>query len=173
VHSAGTTRAALEDRYGGALADTLVHVGEGQFEPGTVIHPADPVRRAAIIWQDSARSRPWRVQVTGDSTRWSVGPGITLGTTLAELEQLNGGPFRLTGFGWDYGGTVMGWSGGTLEATLLGGNGRVLLRLAPRGDPPADALRAASGDGVFESDAPEMRRLDPAVHQIIVEYDEQ
>lgn len=170
---AATTRAGLEAQFAGAVRDTVIHVGEGQFEPGTVIHPDDPQRRAEIIWQDSARTRPWRVQVAGDSSAWRVGPGITLGTTLDTLARLNGAPFPITGFGWDYGGTVMGWGGGALERTLLGGNGRVLLRLSPRAAAPDEAdVRAVQGDGVFRSSDPAMQRLAPAVRQIIVEYDE-
>jgi hypothetical protein len=112
------------------------------------------------------------MQVSGDSTRWVVGPGITLGTRLAELERRNGRPLTLTGFGWDYGGTVMGWEQGALEQALLGGNGRVILRLAITPDSAGSAdARAVSGDGVFRSDDAAMRRLDPGVHQIIVEYD--
>lgn len=166
-----TTHADLAATFG-SIADTLIHMGEGQFEPGTVVHPGAPSERIEVVWSDSSRTRPWRVQVTGDSTVWSVGPGITLGTSLAELETLNGRPLSLTGFGWDYGGTVMGWNQGTLEPALLGGNGRVILRLAVAPEAAAsDDARQVSGDGVFPSDDPAMRRLDPRVRQIIVEYD--
>lgn len=169
---ASTTHAQLARRFAGAIADTMIHMGEGQFAPGTVVHATDPLRRLEVVWQDGERARPWRMQVSGDSTLWVIGPGITLGTRLAELERLNGRSLTLTGFGWDYGGTVMGWEQGALEQALLGGNGRVILRLAvaPGEGGSADA-RAVSGDGVFRSDDAAMRRLDPAVHQIIVEYD--
>lgn len=167
-----TSRGELARRFAGAVTDTMIHMGEAQFAPGTVVHANDQLRRLEVVWQDSARSKPWRVQVAGDSSRWTVGPGITLGTTLAELERLNGRPLSLTGFGWDYGGTVMGWDQGALEQALIGGNGRVILRLAV--DSAAigsEDARRVSGDGVFRSDDPAMRRLDPAVRQIIVEYD--
>ena len=169
---ASTTHAELGRRFAGAIADTMVHMGEGQFAPGTVVHGTDPLRRLEVVWHDAERTRPWRMQAAGDSTLWVIGPGITLGTRLAELERLNGRPLTLTGLGWDYGGTVMGWEQGQLEQALLGGNGRVILRLAmaPGSAGSADA-GLVSGDGVFRSDDPAMRALDPAVHQIIVEYD--
>lgn len=169
---AGTSRAELHRTFAGDAIDTLIHVGEGQFESGTVAYPGDPALRVELIWQDSSGSAPWRIQVTGDSSRWRVGPDITLGTTLVELAELNGRPFQLTGFGWDYGGTVMGWDQGALEQALLGGNGRVILRLAPDSAARASAgTREVTGDAVFRSDAPAMERLNPAVYQIIVEYD--
>jgi hypothetical protein len=168
----GTSHADLARRFAGAVTDTMIHMGEAQFAPGTVAHAEDPLRRIEVVWQDSARLKPWRVQVAGDSSRWVVGPGITLGTRLTELERLNGRPLSLTGFGWDYGGTVMGWDQGALEQALIGGNGRVIVRLAvDSAAAGSDEARSVSGDGVFRSDDPAMRRLDPAVHQIIVEYD--
>jgi hypothetical protein len=158
--------------FGDRVADTMIHMGEAQFAPGTVVYPDDPVRRIELVWADSARLRPWRIQIAGDSTLWSIDPGITLGTSLSELERLNERPLTLTGFGWDYGGTVMGWDQGALEQALLGGDGRVILRLAvDSADVGSDAARAASGDGVFSSSHTAMQRLDPYVRQIIVEYE--
>lgn len=167
---AETTREGISARFGRAVRDSSVHVGEGQSEPGTIIHPDDPLRRIEVVWLDSSAVRPARIQVRGDSSLWSVAEGITLGTTLDQLERANGGPFTLTGFGWDYGGTVMGWGEGALEQALLGGDGRVLLRLAP--SQPGGAVPAqVAGDGVFRSDLPAMRDLRPAVREMIVEYD--
>lgn len=168
----GTTRVELAAEFPGAVTDTTIQMGEGETAPGTVVHAADPVRRIEVVWQDSGRTRPWRIQVSGDSSRWTVAPGIGLGTSLAQLEELNGGPFQLTGFGWDYAGTVLGWNEGALEQPLLAGNGRVILRLAPgAGAAPSDEA-ALAGDAVFRSSDPAMQRIDPTVYQIIVEYDQ-
>ena len=166
---AGTTHADLVGRFAAAVRDTMVHVGEGQFEPGTVVAGTDAAVRLAVIWRDSARTTPRRVQLRGDSSRWTVGPGITLGTGLAELEQMNGRPFPLTGFGWDYGGTIMGWEQGALESSLLAGDGRVILRLSPGAAGPLPA--EVTGDGVIRSDLPALDAVSPVVSEIIVEYD--
>lgn len=167
-----TSHRDLTRMFGDRVVDTMIHMGEAQFAPGTVVHPDDPVRRIEVVWFDSARARPWRIQVAGDSTVWSIDPGVTLGTSLSELERLNARPFSLTGFGWDYGGTVMGWDQGRLEQALFGGDGRVILRLAvDSARTGSDAARAVTGDGVFPSSHPAMQRLDPNVRQIIVEYD--
>jgi len=40
--------------------------------------------------------------------------------TLAEMERINGRPFGLAGFAWDYGGRVTAWRGGALSRPLPG-----------------------------------------------------
>src|SRR5256885_2261430 len=79
-----------------------VGLGEGQTEVGTILFPHDSTRRLAILWGDAAaRTHPKRVEVDGSRTRWMVIPGVTLGTSLAALERLNGRPFRLFGMDFD------------------------------------------------------------------------
>ena len=39
--------------------------------------------------------------------RWQTSNGIRFGTRLTELEERNGGPFTISGFGYNYGGNVM------------------------------------------------------------------
>jgi len=41
--------------------------------------------------------------------------GVRIGTSLRDLERLNGGPFTFYGFEWDFGGLVADWKGGKLE----------------------------------------------------------
>ncbi|MCR4340124.1 MAG: hypothetical protein NUW01_09610, partial [Gemmatimonadaceae bacterium] len=112
VH-ASDTEATLRARYGaGNLASERIHLGESQTVPGTVIFPNDSSRRLTVIWEDSvARTRPTRVTIGSRRTRWFVIPGVSIGTSLSELESLNGKPFKLFGFSWDYAGTVSGWEG--------------------------------------------------------------
>jgi hypothetical protein len=119
-----------------------------------------------VRWLDSSRREPRSIRVLG--TAWKTDDGIRLGTTLKELEQLNGRPFTLAGFGWDYSGTVYGWNGGELGARLER-PGRVLLRLAPQ--PNADD-GAVLGEGGFPSNDPAMQALNPTVYDIIVEFAE-
>lgn len=84
-----------------------IHVGEDFFEPGAVLYPRDPRRQVEVVWGDTTRrARPTRVTIRGDSSWWHIDGGITLGTSLRELERLNGAEFVLHGFEWDYSGTV-------------------------------------------------------------------
>jgi hypothetical protein len=163
---ASDSEEALRHRLGGDFvrADT-VWVGEGMFEIGTVLFPDDPSRRVQVEWEDAAdRARPRWVRLEGETSRWRIHPGAGLGTSLAEIEELNGGPFQLHGFGWDYGGTSAGWEGGRLEA--LWGN-RVLLRLRPSRQDEARE-REVSGDLTFPSSHPAMRALEPRVHAVLI-----
>ena len=48
-------------------------------------------------------------------TRWKTSFGLKLGTTLKEIEELNGCPFIFYGFGWDNGGFISEFNGGKLS----------------------------------------------------------
>jgi hypothetical protein len=173
VH-ASDTEAALRARYGADnVTPARFEMGEGETSPGTTIFPRDPRRRLAVAWGDTiARARPVRVRVDGDSTRWRVVPGVSIGTRLSELERLNGRPFNLLGFQFDYAGTVDSWQGGRLDSLWRPAPGKrhlVWLRLRP--DDAADGALESSvmGDRVFSSAHPAMRALDPRVYDLFVE----
>ncbi len=44
--------------------------------------------------------------------------GIKIGTSLKEIERLNGRPLNLYGFGWDYGGTFIDFGQGKLQGDI-------------------------------------------------------
>lgn len=174
VH-ATDTETTLRARYGtDNVAAERIHLGEGQTAPGTVLFPNDSSRRLTVIWDDTvARVRPARVTVGGRRTRWFVIPGVSLGTSLSELERLNGRPFRLFGFSWDYAGTVNGWQGGRLDSLWRGGpENKVLvwLRLRPDSAGYASAhSRQVAGDRIFPSSLSAMRALNPRVYDLFIE----
>jgi hypothetical protein len=167
VH-ASDTHATLVQRFGAANArrDTI-YVGEGEFVRGTVLFPADPVRRVDVLWEDTlAGTRAELVRIIGvSSSRWRVAPGVGLGTTLAEIEALNGRPFTLAGFEWDYSGTVISWEGGRLDS--LWGD-RVTLRLSPDRDAPEHLSLQVLGDRPYSSSHAAMRALNPRVYEVLV-----
>jgi hypothetical protein len=149
-----------------------ISVGEGEMVDGTVLFASDPARRLEIAWKDTrGRARPEFVRFNGERSRWTVGAGITLGTSLREIESLNGRPFILTGFDYDYAGTIVDWQNGLL-APLQNGP-RIFVRLQPeRG---ADVSKAADhselmGGRLFNSDLAAMQRLNPRVYEIVVRY---
>ncbi len=147
-----------------------VNIGEGVVEQGTLVFPDEPTKRAAVLWKDLSNKRmPERVQITGSKTLWKTAQGITLGTSLRELERVNRRAFVLTGFGWDYGGTIVSWEGGALARAFATG-GRIILRLrAASGVTPA-VLRPVTGDRLFRSNHATMQRLNPRVYQMIIEF---
>lgn len=168
------SEASLRARYGDSnVVASAVNVGEGELRPGTILFPKDSTRRLAIIWSDTLRrAGAARVSIDGAPTRWFVTPGVSLGTTLTDLERLNGRPFRLFGMAFDYAGTVDTWEGGRLDSLWRpppGSRHLVWLRLRP--DTAADATLVAqvAGDRLFASSNPAMRRLDPKVYDLIIE----
>lgn len=173
VH-ATDSEASLRARYGETnVVAGRVDVGEGQVERATILFPHDASRRLAILWADTlGRSRPTRVTVDGAPTRWVVAPGVSLGTSLAELERLNGRPFRLLGMGWDYAGTVVSWQGGRLDSLWRPPPGKqrlVWLRLHPVGAVDPALARRVAGDRELSSADSAMRRLDLRVYDLFVE----
>lgn len=69
-----------------------------------------------IRWVDEEkRDKPMWVGITGDEgSDWKTKEGIKIGTTIEELNKINGKPFIFSGFGWDYAGTVTSWENGEL-----------------------------------------------------------
>jgi|AntRauTorckE5430_2_1112549.scaffolds.fasta_scaffold03866_1 hypothetical protein len=78
--------------------------------------------------------------------------GVRVGTSLAELNRLNGKPFKLSGFGWDYGGSVTDWEGGALE-----GHGVTLNYDAYLMDEDGPFYEQALGDIELMSDLPALQ----------------
>ena len=181
-HSAGaitakSTFADLQHEFGAAhVKKAQIDVGEGQTIPGVKIYEGDPTRALSIYFKEKTETpESVVVRVSYDKdydalpakSRWHTADGITLGTTLEELEKLNAGPFTLAGFGWDYGGTVITWGEGKLRDKYQK-NGSLVLRLQPPDTAPGDQQDKVSGDGSFKSDNPAMQQINPYVYEIFV-----
>ena len=167
-----TTLADLRRIYGDANVRVEdVDVGEGETAPGATVFPDDSLRRVQIAFRDSAGTVPRFVTIRGDTSAWHTVDGVTLGTRLTRLAQLNGRPFVLMGFGWDYAGTVISWNGGRLATDSAGG--RFIVRMRPTvTGPVADSLqRDVLGDREYSSDRPAMSRLDPAIYELLTIFD--
>ncbi len=164
-----TSEADLRRRYGASAVDPArIQIGEGETMAGTVLYPGDSLRRAEIVWQDSVnRRRPARLILRGSQSRWQVNSGISLGTSLQDLERLNGKAFTLAGFGWDYAGVVTDWRGGALDSLLAG----VKLYLDPGPFQSESApYSQVLGDRDYSSALPAMQQLNPRVAQIFVDF---
>jgi hypothetical protein len=133
----------------------------GPAIPITVLYADDPARRLEIVWHDgAARARPASLTIAGDETEWNGPSGIKLHQAMTNTQRANGRPFTVSGFGWDYGGRVIDWQGGS----LAGGDGcTVTVAFRPTVDTP-DAL----GDRLFASDSPEMAAAIPRIAEITI-----
>jgi len=167
---ASGTEVDLAHAYGAAnVGQATIDMGEGDLASGTVLFPADSLRRVHILWKDGeARRFPDVAILRGYRSVWSFPESVSLGTRLSDLERRNGRPFRLLGFGWGMEGFVTSWGGGYLDSGL---SGRVKLYLAPdsAGRSTPDYAQA-QGEQEFDSNSPAMQRLNPAVYQIIADF---
>ena len=165
------SRARLVERFGAAnVVEDSVQNADAPAVPGTVLFPKDSTRRLEIIWADpKTRTRPERVDLRGESGRWAVDPGIRLGMRLTDLERINGGPFTVTGFDWDYGGTITNWRGGKL-ARPASETPRIFIQLSPAETDTGAARNAVAGDREFSSKNPAMQEINPHVASISVAY---
>jgi len=167
-------------KYFGArnIRNADIYIGEGNSEPGTIVFDTSPLDRIEVLWIDpEARTRPRAVTVRGSTlsppaSHWHTRRGLALGIRLRELERMNRRPFRLLGFGWDYGGTTMSWAGGTFDAEQPAPcrtrarleTGGLLTEERQRWD------RQVAGDIEFSSGHLAMQALDPYVYEIWLDY---
>nr|WP_320146911.1 hypothetical protein [uncultured Anaeromusa sp.] len=137
-----------------------IYVAEGtEKRDVSVIYPYS-ANEVILFWQDNQYgqrlSHAWMKK---EGSSWRTAENITVGTPVAELNRLNGQPFRIVGFGWDYGGYIPVRQ----EGKLIQQKG-LCLRLAPTRQLP----RQYYGDGVkvFSAD-PEL--LPDAVRVVSLE----
>lgn len=158
------TRDASEDSLRAIYGDdrvesVLVARGEGFVCEGSRVL-FDNGEFLEITWLD-AEAKAMTDVVYAKDPRWRTGDGVGLGISLRELEAINGKPFVLMGFEWDYGGTVISWAGGRLE----GQPHEMWLALMPDAEAyrqvtPGEAEQVA-GEREFSSGHPVMQRLNP------------
>ena len=147
------------------ISPVSVYLGEGFYAPGTALFANDSTRLLEIVWKDTTeRKSPDHIRIIGNT--WKTPEGVSLGTSLKELEELNGKSFTLTGFGWDYSGTIVSWENGKLEKYSQP-SGRLIVRLYPK-DEVSD--HSVYGDIDIMSDNQTMRRLNPTAYQLIAEF---
>lgn len=177
--TATTSEAVLETLFGSRNIERVdVQIGEGFTEPGTTIYPGEATKRLEVVWRDGTRTAPREIRLTGETSMWKTQNGLSLGSALKEIESLNGGPFRLAGFAWDYSGTILDCGGGRL--TMLGcvdpedrtsrtHQRSIIVRLNPDHEARTrPEFYEVLGDGEFSSGHPAMQALNPRVYQMII-----
>ncbi|MEQ8702970.1 MAG: hypothetical protein RIC19_03575 [Phaeodactylibacter sp.] len=155
------TEADVLQAYGDLAQKDSVYLGEGIFEQGVVLFKNTPENRVYLYWDPfMGTDRPSFVSIYGENrqTDWKTDDGISIGTSMEEVQRLNGKPFDIYGFGWDYGGYVNNWNGGQLE-----GKG-----FSIRFEPDADATTSTElfGEVNISSDAPAVRNAKPFISEL-------
>ncbi len=158
--TAGSTLAQLQRIYGKRnVREKKVHVGEGQYVPGLVLFPGT---RAEVEFRFAeGGGRIALAVISRPKSPWKTKSGIGIGTTGARIERLNGKPFQLYGFEWDYSGRLAGWNGGKLHKALIPD-------FTPTAKLPAGQAQKVMGDAKFSSANPIMRRSKIVVYPLLI-----
>jgi hypothetical protein len=141
---------------------------EGEKMKASVLYPGDPKARLEITWVDEQARRGPTIRAK-DQSAWAIANGIRIGTALADVEKLNGKPFKLSGFDWDLGGRVLDWQGGALGKPQPGGC-LIGIEFVHPEDAPEANLNKVTGDNEFLSDSADMRAVAPYVAAVTISY---
>ena len=167
VFKQSATLADIESAFGKENVMTgEVDGPEGMTMIATTIYPNDPARTMQVRWWDEENVEYLAgvTLATGDS-----GPGgVKVGMPVEDVQAINGEPFSLFGFYWDYGGYA-GFESGRLSG--LPGGCVLSLRFGPtREDLPESVMNAISGDNELRSNMPELREAKVAVQEVNLGY---
>jgi len=144
-----------------------VDAGSGAKVMATVLFAGDPKQRLEVWWSNPASRSATHLIVINGQSDW-IAPGeLHLGLTLAELEQLNGKPFKLSGFDKNNVATLTDWGGGQLSAPAGGCKVGISLRAEPKA---ASASSNFSADRAYSSNDAALRAVNPAVSEILIAY---
>ena len=150
------------------VAFTQVDAASGAKVMASVLFAKDPKRRLEVWWSKPATRTDTHLIVINGQSDW-IAPGeLHLGLTLAELERLNGKPFKLLGFNKEHVATLSDWNGGQLAA--IPGGCKIGLSSARRPKASASALAGAPADRAFSSGDSALRAVNPTVSEILVAY---
>jgi hypothetical protein len=149
------------------VAFTQVDSSSGAKVMASVLFAKDPKQRLEIWWSNSpARSATHLIVVNGQS-EWLAPGDIHLGQSLGDLEQLNGKPFKLSGFDKNNVATLTDWQGGQLSAPAGGCKIGISLRADPKS---ASSLGDLPAERVFSSSDSALRVVNPTISEILIAY---
>jgi|SRR5262249_36629622 len=164
----GASQLDLVKAFGRDVVVQEVPGAEGERLKASVIYPNDPRLRLEVLWNNDRALRDPLIRINSQSI-WSAPNGIRLKLPLADIEKMNGKPFKLSGFGWDYGGRATDWQAGALARPQPGGCA-VSIGFSSADNAPQAALAKVSGDNEFQSNNPNVRAVRPYVSEITIGY---
>lgn len=167
--AASDSASSLKQRYGKEAVVQDLPGAEGETSKGLVLFPKATDRRIEVAFFDEKMKRVsgLTLRETAKTSRWSIA-GVSIGSSLADVQKANGKSFLVAGFEWDYGGFVTDWKSGALAKPMAGGC-NVIVRFGK----DAGAPRSLSGDGVkAASDSAAMLKFAPVVTEIGIGFPE-
>ncbi len=150
------------------VADSQVDTVAGGKAMASVLYGKDPQQRLEIWWSNPANRSDIHLIVINGKSNWSAPGGLRLGLTLAEVEGLNGKPFKLVGFNKDGTAAASDWNGGALAAQT--GGCKLGISLRPDPASPIAAVAALAADREFRSTDAALRAVNPTVSEILIAY---
>jgi len=143
--------------------------GKGRVS-GAVLYPGDAKKRIELAWQDTlAKSRPRWARVRNASSWWHTPAGVRVGTTLQDLEKLNGRAFTVMSFkSGERRSLVRSWNKGNL-ADELEKKAQVWLAV-PTATTKSQMVPLSQG-GTLPSGDPPLRHLNPHVTEISIKFE--
>ncbi len=124
-----SSHAKLQQAFGAPnVTIQKVDGAEGETFEASVLYRTEPLKRLEVTWTDDKKRSGLSSASAKKPSTWTGPEGIRIGMTLDEVAKLNGQPFKLNGFEWDYGGYVVDLKGKL--ASLPGGCG-LMLRFSP------------------------------------------
>lgn len=167
IFGADTTDARLREHFGADNVVTgTIYGPEGMELLGTTIYPDDPTRKMEVLWYDEENlAYPSNIDLSPSQ----VAPGgVRVGMSIDEVEALNGQPFKLGGFWWDYGGYAY------FEVGSLADKDEpacfVSIRFLPGDYPDSVDTFSISGEVELTSDLPLLDEVDTRVTALAVFY---
>ena len=80
----------------------------------TIVYP-NTNREITVYWDDSAyHKKIGMIETAVQGSPYKTAAGLKVGSTLRDLLKVNGKRITFSGFGWDYGGTVLSYGDGLL-----------------------------------------------------------
>ena len=155
-----STEADIIQAYGKAnVIRKTIGMGEGETAEGTIVFP-DTDNEIIIEWaKNKAFQKPAKIRTEKTNAAWRTKQGIGVGTTLAQLQNINGKDFKFAGFEWDYSGRANNWQGGNINKQVT-----VFLEA----NEPAALYPDLIGDALFDSSHPKAKAADLRVRTLVI-----
>lgn len=96
--------------------------------------------------------------------KWRLDNDIKIGDPISKIQKINGEPFELSGFEWDYPGVVQTWRGGSIPDELS------IVFIQKAKDLP-DNYSEITGEKNIISDNPVLQAVDPVVNFMYIKWD--
>lgn len=165
--TATTTEAELISQLGAdQVKRDVMALGEGEEAEVTSLFPGNKEKELQILW-DIPFTKPLVVNVIG--TAWKTKEGVMLGISLKDLEKINQASFELSGYGWDYEGSVLNYGSG-----LLSKYDNTLLVRFNDGDAAQRVSEAEFatilGDNSFSSNNEILQKMNPVITDMNISF---